>query len=790
MNGPTVFSSKDFLIIIRSNFGIVLRKFQIAFIFTLIYFQGNSQSVALVLSGGGSKGIAHIGVLKYLEEHNIPIDYIAGTSMGAIVGGFYAAGYSPDEIEKIVLSDDFAGWVNGVIGGKNNSYYFSQGPDSRMFSVGLGVDQSRIARLNPGIVSDAALNFILAKYLAKASAKAGNRFDKLFVPFRAMAAEIFTESQVILDSGYLQEAGRASMAVPFLFRPIRLNENQLLFDGGIYNNFPVDVAIETYKPDVVIGSNVGTAVYAEYPYDKDEELVSNNLFLNLINKSDPTKLRKQDIYIKPDLGKLSSTDFTRPGQMIDSGLIAATRKESEIFSKISRRTITQSLNEARENFTNDEKPLQFKSIQFKGFNNNQMSFMKSVFQVHRKSVHSIDDIQESYSRLISIDFFKEIYPRITYYPKDSSYIFELTNKYDKGIKIDLGGFITSRNIGELYLGVRLNTFNRAVTQHELGLYSGRFYQSIRYSSRVNLLGRMFMFFEPEILYNKWDYLEISDLLNVNEPKNKYAEQEDLKAGLNIGWPLGSKYKMVINSFYINNNDRYSNINDINSTDIMDQTLFEGYKSGLSISRNSLNRKQYADQGIRMNLGLYYFNGLEIYTPGTTSVISDKRKTSLHWIKINFGTEHYFKITQNITGGWSINCDISNMPFFSNYSSTILNAPAYYPLNDSHFLILDDFRAMNFAAGGMKAIYKFTDRFDLRAEANIFKAFREIAEDDNQQAYLKDFNLNISKAATLSAVYMSPIGPISLGLNYYSTPNVGLGIFFHMGYLILNERSFE
>jgi NTE family protein len=768
----------------------VLRIIFIIISLLLLPLPGFPQKVALVLSGGGSKGISHIGVLKYLEENDIPIDCIAGTSMGAIIGGFYAAGYSPDEIEKIVLSSDFAGWVNGVIGGKYNNNYFSPLPDARMFTVGLGVEQSRFARFNPGTSSDAALNFILAKYLAPASAKADNRFDKLFVPFRAMASEIFTESQVILDSGYLQEAVRASMAVPFFFRPIRLNGNQLLFDGGIYNNFPVDVALSTYKPDVIIGSNVGTAVYAEYPYDKDEELVTNNLFLNLINKADPSMLRKQDIYINPDMRKLSSTDFTKSRQMIDSGFSAAARTETEVFSKITSRRSKESLDTARKLFKEDEKPLVFKSIQFKGFNYNQMTFMRNVFQVHRKSVQSIDDIQDSYFRLISNDFFKEIYPRITYHTADSSYAFELTNKYDKGLKLDLGGFLTSRNIGELFLGVRLNTFNRTVAHHELSLYSGRFYQSFRYSSRFNLLGRIFMFFEPEVLYNKWDYLEISDLLNANEPKNKFATQEDLKAGLNIGWPVGSKYKMVINSFYVNNNDRYSNLNYINSTDIMDKTVFEGYNAGWAISRNSLNRKQYADQGSRINLGLNYYNGLEIYTPGTTSVSSDKRKNSLQWFEINFEAEHYFKVSNKLTGGWSLKSILSNMPFYSNYASTILNAPAYYPLNDSHFLVLDDFRALNFTAGGFKAIYKLGDKFDLRGEGYVFKAFREIAEDDKQEAYLKEANFNFSEAATIAAVYKSPVGPISLGLNYYSTPEVGFGVFFHLGYLLLNVRSFE
>ncbi len=765
-----------------------MKKFLLTFFIVFLIFQVHAQKVAVVLSGGGAKGLAHIGVLKYLEEHNIPIDYIVGTSMGAIIGGFYAAGYSPEEIEKIALSKDFQNWVEGITGEKYNTHYFSHSPDATMITVSLGVNKTLNARFNPNFADDAVINFVLDKYLAPASAEANEDFNKLFVPYRAMAAEIFTQSQVILDSGNLQEAVRASMAIPFLYRPVRLKGNKLLFDGGIYNNFPVDVALKTFHPDVIIGVNVANAIYEEYPYKKDEELISSSLFVNLLNKSDPSQLRQEDIYIAPDLEGLSSAGFSKVQQYIDSGYVAAERKGDELMNKIHARIPTSEVEEKRKAFVEKEKPLVFHSIQFRGFNANQMAFMKNVFKVHKKSYHTINEIQKEYYQLISNEFFKELYPRINYYPEDSTFVFELENKYDKGLKFDLGGFITSRNIGELYFGARFNSFDRTLSEHRLQFYAGRFYQSVRYTSRINMVAGSFFFVEPECVYNNWDYLQLSDLLKEHESHNKFADLTDVKAGIKVGWPAGSKYKMTIGGYYVNNTDRYGDTNNFSSSDVLDKTIFEGLKTGISISRNSLNRREYPTRGTSMVLDGNYYSGHEIYMPGTTALIKDKRVNGLNWYRLNLDLEHYFKISGKFTGGWQLNGVYSNQPFFSNYSSTILNSPEFEPLNDSRMLILDSFHAFNFGAGGLKSIYRISDRMDVRLEGYVFKPVREIAQNDIQQAYLKAFNRDFQLAGCLQGVYHTPVGPVSLSFNYYSVPEARFGVFFHLGYLIFNKRA--
>ena len=182
-----------------------------------------AQKVGLVLSGGAAKGIAHIGVMKALEENDIPIDYVVGTSMGAVVGSLYAAGFSPEEIEAIVTNPNFENWINGVSSERYQYNYTKSQDDASWLTVDLLLDKNFKASISTPLANDIIINFLLNEYLGQAARAANYNFNNLFVPFKAVAADIFSESVVKLDTGSLMQATRSSMAVPFFYRPIRIN---------------------------------------------------------------------------------------------------------------------------------------------------------------------------------------------------------------------------------------------------------------------------------------------------------------------------------------------------------------------------------------------------------------------------------------------------------------------------------------------------------------------------------------------------------------------------------------
>lgn len=206
--------------------------------------------VGLVLSGGGTRGLAHIGVLRVLEEYRVPVDCIAGTSMGAVMGGL-----SPDEIERIALQLDWRDLFTDRPPRKDLTFRQKKDAERYLLPFELGLRKGRL-RLPRGLIAGQKLGFLMQSATIRAAGV--QDFRKLPVPFHAVAADIETGEMVVLDRGSLPDAMRASMAVPGIFSPVEI-DRRLLVDGGIVRNVPVDVA-RAMGADVVIVVDVGTAL--------------------------------------------------------------------------------------------------------------------------------------------------------------------------------------------------------------------------------------------------------------------------------------------------------------------------------------------------------------------------------------------------------------------------------------------------------------------------------------------------------------------------------------------------
>jgi len=192
------------------------------------------QGVGLVLSGGGAKGLYHIGVLEALEESGVPIDYVAGTSMGSIIGALYAAGYSPQEMRELALSGAIRQWVSGRIDPTIYMPYYRQVGNSPSF-INLWLDfsdEKQTFQLPKNLISSTQIDMALIELFAPASTAADNDFSKLMIPFLCVAADMNKRVPVTLDEGSLPEAIRSSMAIPLAFKPVK-RDSMLLYDGGI-----------------------------------------------------------------------------------------------------------------------------------------------------------------------------------------------------------------------------------------------------------------------------------------------------------------------------------------------------------------------------------------------------------------------------------------------------------------------------------------------------------------------------------------------------------------------------
>jgi NTE family protein len=755
----------------------------------IIANQAWSQKVGLVLSGGGAKGIAHVGVLKALEENEIPIDYIVGTSMGGIIGGCYATGMSPAEIEAMILSDDFIRWVNGSPE-KGVNYNYTRDEDGPYFlKLNLSLDSTFSFQFNSSLANDVSLNFELGHQTAQGEAIAKQNFDSLFVPLRVVAADVFTQSEVILGKGSLSESLRATQTVPFFYTPIRV-EGRYLFDGGMYNNFPVDIAQQYFAPDVLIGSNVSSKVFKDYPYKDDDKLINSSLLYMFLDKSDPESIPPSGVYIQPNLQDYSALNFANARELIDSGYRQTIRQLSELKTKITARRTVDEVSEARLRFTSKSKPWNFDRIIFNGYNSKQRRYIRKVFKIDQNKPHDLTypDIKRGYYKLMAEPYFTNAFPTMPFDTVTQKFNLKLTRRPQKNFQVEFGGVIATRDISNIALGLNYYYFNRLLTHAFVGLQTGSFYKSAVVRTRMDFPYLNQFYVQPEFTFNQWDYLESEDLLEQIDAT--VLKRFDRKLGVDIGKAIGSSFKGVINFDGIYNHDRFSNKESFTTRDTLDVIKLRGFKTGLTLSMNTLNRKQYPSAGKAVTLNAQYFNVQEDYTPGNTGTASAVELTNNHeWFRVKMSVEYYYNRGW-FRPGFLLEGVVSNQPSFANYYATIINSPAFFPLQDSRTLILKNFRSVNYAAVGLRHVFILRKSLDFRLDGYIFKPFDYFVSGGDNEPVKQNELSKVFLAATAALVFHTPVGPIALNANFYDDERNKYGVFLHVGYLLFQKHNLE
>lgn len=279
------------------------------------------QSTGLVLSGGAARGLAHIGVLKALEEQGVQIDAIAGTSMGAVIGGLYAAGYSVHELEKLALELDWQQVLSDDP--PRQDIPFRRKQDDRDFLVKrkLSFRDDGSLGLPLGVIQGQNLALLLERLLVHASDT--RDFDRLPIPFRAVATDIANDKKVIFRNGHLPQAIRASMSIPAVFAPVEI-DGRLLVDGGMVDNIPMDVARDMGVHRLIV-VDIGTPLQPREQLLTVVDVLNQSITMMTRRNSEAqlATLRQEDILVQPMLAAFGSTDFERAEQLIDAGYRAA-----------------------------------------------------------------------------------------------------------------------------------------------------------------------------------------------------------------------------------------------------------------------------------------------------------------------------------------------------------------------------------------------------------------------------------------------------------------------------------
>ncbi len=277
--------------------------------------------IGLVLEGGGALGFAHVGVLKVLEEERIPVHYIAGTSMGSIVGAAYASGRTIGELEEILSTTDWDKLFDESPARRNVMYRHKAGREQELFgNAKIGIVKGSVS-VPTAVVQGEFIELLCHRLFGKADAF--SKFDDLPIPFRAVAADLATGETVVIDKGSLALAARASMSVPGFFTPVEI-DGRMLVDGGVTNNFPVDVAFDM-GADLLVAVQFKTKLREKTALTNPVVISAQilDLLLTQTSKSGLASLRPQDVLIQPDISAYSSTSFKEAKAIMKAGEDAA-----------------------------------------------------------------------------------------------------------------------------------------------------------------------------------------------------------------------------------------------------------------------------------------------------------------------------------------------------------------------------------------------------------------------------------------------------------------------------------
>lgn len=749
----------------------------------LLSVQVKGQKVGLVLSGGGASGVAHIGVIKALEENGIPIDYITGTSMGALVGGLYAAGYSPQEIEAVFTSEEILKWTEGILDDRYKYYLRRKEQNAGWVTFKLDLDTVLENSLPTNVVSPSAIDYGMMTTFSRASAVADYDFDKLFVPFRCLASDIQERKSITFKDGNLSTAVRASISYPFFIKPISVN-GKLLFDGGLYDNFPSETMCEDFNPDFVVGSNVSY----NFPPPSEDDLLSQIKTI-IVASSDYDIKCERGVVIEPETKGFPTFEFKRNKELIDVGYKAAQAYIDSIRKAFPEMKTVANIGERRKAFRARYPSLVFDDVFVTGLSKSQIPYIFNSLGFKKDSVTE-KKLKEEFVKLVSDDKIEDIYPRSVYDKETGRFDLLLDIDREKDLFVTFGGNFSSRPINEGFIGLQYNYLGKTAITLNANSYFGKYYSSGLAQGRLDFAWKIPFYLSTRFTINKWDYFKSSSAF-FEDVKPSFLVIGDNYVESKLGFPMGNKGKLDVGGTIATLRYTYYQTNDFLQTDTADFTEFTGNSFFIGYESNSLNLKQYAHEGTKLKVQARYTLGEEYTQPGSTALDKNVVIENWNWYRIGGQFEHYFNHGRKYQIGLFAEVVWSDQPFFSNYTASILAAPAFQPIPETRTLFQEAFRAHSYGGFGVRNIFLPKKNLQLRLEGYVYQPYQKILPSvgSDKAGYGAAFNVQ-HYIGSLTAAYTTPVGPVAINVNYYHNDPEPFSILFHFGYILFNKAALD
>lgn len=746
-----------------------------------------AQKVGLVLSGGGAKGLTHIGIIRALEENNIPIDYITGTSMGAIVGSLYAMGYSPDDMEILLKSEEFKRWYSGEVEEEYMYYFKKNQPTPDFLNIRLSFRDSLNIKpqfLPSSVVNPIQMNLVFLDLYARATAACGGDFNKLFVPFRCVASDVYNKKQLIMNRGDLGDAVRASMSFPFMFKPIEI-DSVLAYDGGIYNNFPTDVMRDDFHPDVIIGSVVATN-----PTKPKENDLMSQIENMVMQKTDYSVPESEGIVMTFKYDDVNLMDFQRIDELHDIGYNRTMSMMDSIKSRIRRRVNLDNIRLRRLVYRSNYPELRFKNILIDGANAQQQAYIKKEFHASDDKEFTFEDVKRGYFRLLSGNMISEIIPHAVFNPEDDTYDLHLKVKLEDNFSVRIGGNVFTTSSNQIYLGLSYQNLNYNAKELTFDGQLGKIYNNVQLMGRIDFATNIPTSYRLIASISTFDYFKKEKLFSRND-KPAFNQKDERFVKLKVGLPFLSSKRAEFGVGLAKIQDRYFQKNVIDfDKDKYDKSEYSLFGGSISFNGSTLNARQFSTQGSHEELVAQIFTGKERFYPGETSDIKKTSEERHSWLQLSYMKEKYHRMAEHWTLGWYLKALYSSRNFSENYTATMMQAGEFAPTAHGQLMYNEAFRANQFVGAGVRPVYRLNQMFHVRGEFYGFMPIFPIERNSINKAYYGKAFSRFEYLGEISIVCQFSFGAISAYVNHYSSPKKEWNVGLTLGWQLFNYRFFE
>ncbi len=741
------------------------------------------QTVGLVLSGGGAKGIAHVGVIRALEENNIPIDYVTGTSMGAIVGSLYSCGWSPERMLQFFTSSDFGYWSTGTIPPERVYYYIQPAPTPKWLEVNINFKSGGKKMLNEvlptSLISPLPMNIEFLNLYGPYSEQCGENFNNLFVPFRCVTSDVYHKHKIVLSRGSLGDAVRASMSFPLVFRPIKL-DGVLVYDGGIYDNFPVNVMEKDFHPDFMIGVQVAGADKAPMRGDLYSQLEDM-----IIQNNDYSMPTADGIKIKVPVSNFAVLQFDKAKEIYEIGYKSGLAMIDSIKKRVTARRTPEDLNASRSGFAAKTPNLKFDSIAVTGATPDQARYLRFLFFGGRPHTIDMPGVINSYYRAVTDGTLNNLVPQAEF-GKNGRNTLLLEASQKRPWSIGVGGWISSSTNSMLYLKFGYHSMSFNSLDVSVSGWVGQSYYAGMLSARFTFPSARPSLVQLDGLMSRQKYYD-SEVLFYQTASPAFITEDENYLRASYIWAASRKVKGWVSGAWGYMNDRYFPDSDGSYHDrTRDRTKYWMGVLRVGFEKNTLNNKLYPSEGTHWNFEFRgAFEKSSFYPENVMKTTQRDNWNAALWAYY----KQFFPLHHNMKLGIMGNAMGNYKKLKQNYTSTLVHSAEFAPTPSTQNYFNEAFRSDNYVAVGMIPVWTPLRGFQIRGDFYGYSKVRGIKNLGPRVTEYGRWFPKVEFIGEIAAVYNFPFASLSLYANYLSSPKnnwnfgINFGLFFQAPKLI-------